>query len=147
MIRDEDEHYLLDTNILSEFLKDNVDYNVVKKFAEHTSDMATSVITLNELLYGAELMEDGARKKALLEFIQKDVKEVFKIKVFSEKAAEFNAKIQAKTMKSGKKMPYDESQIAAIALAEEMILVTGHIKHFEPIAEHFPLKLENWFES
>ena len=41
---------------------------------------------------------------------------------------------------------YAEEQIAATALAYNLILVTRNIKDFEGIAEFFPLKLENWFE-
>ena len=55
-----------------------------------------------------------------------------------------------KRLPDGKKkdflLAYAEEQIAATALAYNLILVTRNIKDFEGIAEFFPLKLENWFE-
>ncbi|MBQ0050930.1 MAG: PIN domain-containing protein [Treponema sp.] len=147
MIRDEDEHYLLDSNIVSELFRYNADFNLLKKMVSHSSDMAISVITLDELLYGVKILADGHKKNALMDFIQNDVRENFKVKILSEKAAEIHSDIQSQLAKIGKPSPYDDSLIAAIAIAEEMTLVTRNTKHFETIAEHFPLKLENWFEE
>lgn len=145
MINDETEHYLLDTNIISELFRYIADFNVLKKMAEHSSDMAMSAFTLDELLYGASVLADGRKKTALLDFIQNDVRENFKVILFSEKAAELHAEIQATLLKKGKTAPYDDSLIAATALAENMTLVTRNTNHFQDIAEIFPLKLENWF--
>lgn len=147
MIKDEDEHYIIDSNIISEVLKPNANFHVLEKLVEHVTDMAVTVMTLHELLYGMEKLDDGFKKTQLAKFINEEVCDDFPIVGYSEKAARIHAKIRAHMEKIGKPMPYGDSQIAAIALAEEMILVTGHIKHFEPIAEHFPLKLENWFDD
>lgn len=45
MIKDEDFHYLLDTNIVSELFKYQAKYSVVKNFTHHSSDMAISIFT------------------------------------------------------------------------------------------------------
>ena len=37
---DEEPHYLLDSNIVSEIIKPNPSFNVIKKIAEHNSDCA-----------------------------------------------------------------------------------------------------------
>lgn len=141
-----DEHYLLDSNIISELVRYNADFNLLKNMVKHSSDMAISVITLDELLYGVKILPEGNKKNALMDFIQNDVRANFKVKTFSEKAADVHSDIQSKLAKVGKPAPYDDSQIASIAIAEEMTLVTRNTKHFEAIAEYFPLKLENWFE-
>lgn len=147
MIRDEDEHYLMDSNIVSELFRYEANFNVLKKMVEHSSDMAISVITLDELLYGVALLNDGHKKRALTDFLQEDVRENFPIKLFTENAAEIHSKIHATMIKNGHPLPFGDTLIAAIALAEDMILVTRNTKHFEEIAKYFPLKLENWFES
>lgn len=147
MTKDNDPHYLLDTNIISELSRYRADFNVLKKMAEHSSDMAISVIVLDELLTGAMLLKEGRKKEALLEFIQNDVKENFKIKVFDEKAAEMHAVIYSSLLKNGSPVSAGDTQIAAIAIAENMILVTRNTKHYESIATQFGLKMENWFEG
>lgn len=147
MIKDDEPHYLLDTNIVSELSRYRSDFNVLKKMAEHSSDMAISVIVLDELLTGAMLLKEGRKKEALLEFIQNDVKENFKIKVFDEKAAEIHAQIYSDLLKKGSPVSAGDTQIAAIAIAENMTLVTRNTKHYESIATQFGLKMENWFEG
>ena len=47
---DEEPHYLLDTNIVSEIIKNNPDFNVIKKIAEHNSDCAICTPVWQELL-------------------------------------------------------------------------------------------------
>ena len=37
---EEEPHYLLDSNIVSEIIKAEPDFNVIKKIAEHNSDCA-----------------------------------------------------------------------------------------------------------
>ncbi len=59
--------------------------------------------------------------------------ENFKIKNYSEKAADILASLRAK--------------LAAIALANHMVLVTRNTKHFAAIQEVSELQVENWFES
>lgn len=139
------QNYLLDSNIISEIIKVNADYNVLKKLVEHTSDCAMTVMTWHELLYGVERLADGFRKSELTKFIYDDIGENFPLVNYSKKAAEIHAKIRAACERKGTCIPYGDSQIAAIAIAEDMILVTRNINHFQTISEKFPLKLENWF--
>lgn len=146
MTSDEKKHYLLDTNIVSELTRYNADYNMINKMSEHSSDMAISVLNYMELLMGVELLQKGLKKNALTDFIHNDVVENFPILTYTKEAAQIHAKILATLQTIGKKCPYDDSFIASIALAEDMILVTRNTRHFEPIAEHFGLKTENWFE-
>lgn len=139
--------YLLDANIISEIIKVNADFNVLKKLVEHSSDCAMTVMTWHELLYGVERLADGLRKTELTKFIYDDAGENFPLVSYSKKAAEIHAKIRAVCEKNGETVPYGDSQIAAIAIAEDMVLATRNTKHFQAIAEYFPLQLENWFEE
>ena len=49
---EEEPHYLLDSNIVSEIIKDNPSFNVIKKIAEHNSDCAICSTVWQELLFG-----------------------------------------------------------------------------------------------
>ena len=143
---DEEPHYLLDSNIVSEIIKTNPDFNVIKKIAEHNSDCAICAPSLHELLYGYEKLPDGAYKEFLKKFINDDVRQTFKTKAYSEKACLIHARIRASAEKNGRPAPFSDSMIAAIALANHMVLVTRNTKHFEAIQEVSELQVENWFE-
>lgn len=140
-------NYLLDTNIISELVKYNANFNVLKKMVEHSSDCAIAAITLQELSYGPAKLEPGAKKDYLTDFVMNDVLENFPVISYGKKAAFIHARIKADSEKNGTPVPADDSFIAAIALAENMTLVTRNTKHFEPLAELFGLKTENWFEE
>ena len=144
---DEEPHYLLDTNIVSELIKCNADFNVIKKIAEHNSDCAICTPVWQELLFGLYQMSDGAKKKYLETFIENDVHENFKIKQYTETAARIQARLRSELEKSGRPTQKDDSMIAAIALANHMVLVTCNTKHFEAIQEVSELQVENWFEQ
>ena len=143
---DEEPHYLLDTNIVSELIKRNADFNVIKKIAEHNNDCAICTPVWQELLFGLYQMSDGAKKKYLEAFIENDVHENFKIKQYTETAARIQARLRAQLQKTGCPTQKEDSMIAAIALANHMVLVTRNTKHFEAIQEVSELQLENWFE-
>ena len=140
-------HYLLDTNIISEIVKFAPDFKVIKKIGEHSSDMAISVLTWHELVYGLERLPEGLRKKELSKYVYDDVEQSFPIINFTKSAAEIHAKIRSAIEESGHHLPYADTQIAATAIAEDMILVTRNSRHFSEIEEKFSLKLESWFED
>ncbi len=143
----EEPHYLLDTNIVSEIIKNDPDFNVIKKIAEHNSDCAICAPVWQELLFGLYSMTDGVQKKYLESFIENDVHENFKIKQFTESAARIQARLRAQLKEAGRPTQKDDSMIAAIALANHMVLVTRNTRHFEAIQEVSELQVENWFEK
>ena len=143
---DEEPHYLLDSNIVSEIIKYEADFNVIKQIAAHNSDCAICTPVWQELLFGLYRLPEGINKKYLDRFIKEDVYESFKIKNFSEKAAEIQAQLRAKLEKIGRPTQKEDSMIAAIALANHMVLVTRNTKHFTAIQEVSDLQVENWFE-
>ena len=143
---DEEPHYLLDSNIVSEIIKYEADFNVIKQIAAHNSDCAICTPVWQELLFGLYRLPEGINKKYLERFIKEDVYESFKIKNFSEKAAEIQAQLRAKLEKIGRPTQKEDSMIAAIALANHMVLVTRNTKHFIAIQEVSDLQVENWFQ-
>lgn len=144
---EEEPHYLLDTNIVSEIIKPEPDLNVIKKIAEHNSDCAICSPVWQELLFGLYRMPESINKKYLGKFIKEDVHENFKIKQFTEKAADIQAQLRIKLEQLGKPTQKEDSMIAAIALANHMVLVTRNTKHFAAIQQVSALTVENWFEE
>lgn len=144
---EEEPHYLLDTNIVSEIIKPEPDLNVIKKIAEHNSDCAICSPVWQELLFGLYRMPESINKKYLGKFIKEDVHENFKIKNFTEKAADIQAQLRIKLEQLGKPTQKEDSMIAAIALANHMVLVTRNTKHFAAIQQVSTLEIENWFEE
>ena len=144
---EEEPHYLLDSNIVSEIIKREADFNVLKQIAAHNSDCAICALSWQELLFGLYRLPDGMNKKYLESFIKDDVHGNFKIKSFTEKAADIHAQLRAKLEKIGKPTQKEDSMIAAIALANHMVLVTRNTKHFTAIQEVSDLQVENWFEE
>ena len=139
--------YLLDTNIISEIIKQEPDINVITKIAEHTSDCAICTPVWHELLFGVYRMPEGINKKYLEKFIKEDVYDSFKIKPYTEKAAEIHAILRSKLEKLGRPSQKDDTMIASIALANHMVLVTRNVKHFAAITNICNLQVENWFEG
>ncbi|MBO6219241.1 MAG: hypothetical protein J6N81_06685 [Treponema sp.] len=91
-------------------------------------------------------LEDGHNKRYLQDFLRNDIESEFKIKTYTKRAAEIHAELRAKLEKLGKPTQLDDSMIAAIALANHMVLVTRNAKHFEAIQEVSDLQVENWFD-
>lgn len=146
MINEEEVHYLLDSNIISEIIKPEPDFNVISKIAEHNSDCAICAPVWQEILYGLYRMPDGINKKFLDKFINEDVHDNFNIKNFTEKAALIQAELRAKLEKKGLPTQKEDSMIAAIAIANHMVLVTRNTRHFTSIQQVSNLQIENWFE-
>lgn len=141
-----DKRFLLDSNLISELSKPQPNADVLTSIQRFEPLCAISAITLQEALFGVELMPDGSRKNRLKDYVE-IVKQKFDVIPYDATAAAYYAEVVAKCNKVGQPRPICDSQIAATALANDLILVTRNAKDFEPIAKVSPLKIENWFEA
>ncbi len=137
--------YLLDSNIVSEFSKLDPDENVMAQMKRKERFCAISAVTLQELQMGLELLPEGKRKDQIRGFLEV-VKRRFSIIPYDRSASVVCGEILAAMQKVGQPRPVCDSQIAATALANSMILVTRNTKDFQPLQKISLLKLENWFE-
>ena len=144
-MNEEEPHYLLDSNIVSEIIKREPDFNVLKKLVEHSSDCAICAPVWEELMFGVKILPQGLNRQRLEDFLVNDVHMIFPIKNYTEKAALIHAELRAALKKKGKPTQKTDSLIASIALANHMVLVTRNTKHFEAIQEVSDLQMENWF--
>ncbi len=133
--------YLFDTNICIYIIKKSPEKvlkkleDIIKKNPEQ--DFYITSITLSELYYGVE--KSSQQEKNLLAL--KGFLSMFKVLDFDQISAQIYGEVRASLEKKGNLIgPYD-LQIASIALANEMILVSNNLKEFDRIKG---LKTENW---
>lgn len=136
--------YLLDTNIISEFSKERPNQNVIALYEARKNFCAISAITWQELIYGLERMPDGKRKTYIEECLV-EYKEEFEIIPYDDFAAGICGQLSGKCSKEGRSLPYCDTQIAATAIANGMVLVTHNTTDFAEAAERSFLHMEDWF--
>ena len=137
-------YYLLDTNIVSELSKKNPDENVLRRMKQKRDYCAVSAVSWYENLYGVEILAEGKRKRDLDNFAHNFIQANYDIIPYDEHAASIHSRISAELRKSGLSKPYADLQIAATAIANNMILVTHNTEDFEGIPL---LMVEDWFED
>jgi len=139
-------YYLLDTNIISEIMKAKPNEGVLNQFTKHEKVCAISSTTWNELLYGVNTMPAGKKRDLIFDDLVDDIQANYEIIQYDNHVAWIHADIRSRLKEQGICIDFQDSQIASIALSNNMILVTRNTKHFEPIQKISPLMLENWFE-
>lgn len=138
--------YLLDTNIISELTKEVQNQNVVKKIFETQKISALSSVTWAEALYGIKRLADGKRKDNLSDFYINTVQSMYEFLDFDIHAASIYSDIKSR-LEEVCKIPAElDLQIASVAIANNLILVTRNVQDFIAIQENSALMLENWFE-
>ena len=138
--------YLLDTNIVSEFTKERPDMQVVEFYRVRKDLCAISSITWQELIRGISRMPEG-RKKEYLKRNLKLYEESFEVISYDKFSAQICGEMQTIAEKEGKTLPFYDSQIAATAISNGMILVTHNTADFETIREKSFLHVEDWFSA
>lgn len=130
--------YLIDTDTASYFLKNRFPTLTARmKVAMVAGDVAISVITRAELRYGQRLMDGQDRRHRLIDLFLGELPTL----EWTIDAAEQYARLAAEQKRSGNSIGCMDTQIAAHALAEGLILVTNNECHFGRIPG---LRLENW---
>lgn len=133
--------YLLDTNIISELAKPQPNSAVLQQFYVAQHEIAISSIVWHELRFGWLRMPDGQRKQLITKFLH-DVVSLIPILDHDAQAAKIHAEIRMQTQKIGNNIPFVDGQIAAIAMAQGLILVTRNTKDFQAVEG---LRQINWF--
>lgn len=129
--------FLLDTNVLSEVMRENPATEVMTWLdAQPESLLHTSTITQAEVLAGIAFLPPGKRRDALASSADPLFQLDFggRCLVFSGAAAEQYALVRDQRKLAGSPISTEDAQIAAIALANQLALVTRNTKDFEGIA-------------
>lgn len=129
--------YLLDTNICIYVAKKRPP-EVLRRFeALEARDIAMSLITYGELLFGAER---GAARLMAFEALNQ-LAAIIQVLPLPQVAARHYGEIRAELGRSGRPIGNNDLWIAAHARATEMIIVTNNEREFRRIEG---LRVENW---
>lgn len=126
--------FLVDTNVVSEWVKPRPDPRIVQWFAEVDEDRVyLSVVTLGELRYGVERLPSGTRKQRLDEWVRHDLPLRFEGRVLSVDAriADAWGAIVARREQAGKPIAAMDALVAATADVHDLTLVTRNISDFQ----------------
>ena len=137
--------YLLDTNVISEFGKSIPNISVLRKIKEKEELCAICSTVWQESVYGLKIMPEGRRKEVITKIIDY-IRETFDIIPYDSFASQICGEIRAKCKEAGKPAPFYDSQIAATAIANNMILITHNKEDYEPLLENSMLRIEDWWE-
>lgn len=135
--------YLLDSNVLSEPSRPSPDLNVQSRLQAHRYDVCTAALVLHEMRYGLARMPDGKRKRELTHYLEQAVSQPLAILPYDREAALWHAKERARLVSQGRTPAFIDGQIAAIAIVNNLTLVTRNTCDF---ADFLGLTVENWFE-
>jgi toxin FitB len=127
-------NYLLDTNVVSEWVKPQPNRNVVRWLAETNEDrICLSVITFAEIRKGVEEMAGGKRREALKSWLQYELLLRFEGRILGVDLGVADAwgALMARGRKRGINLGVLDAFFAATAQAHEVTLVTKNTKHFE----------------
>lgn len=128
--------FLLDTNVISEWVKPQPNVGVVTWLAEVDEDRVfVSVVTLAELRYGIERMPIGNRRKRLDDWLRDELPERFEGRILPVDVAiadEWGKALARRTV-LGRPMSVMDGFIAATAEVHGLTLVTRNTTDFQPL--------------
>lgn len=124
---------VLDTNVISELMRQAPDDGVVRWVDRYPSDeVFITAVTAAELAYGVARLPDGQRKTVLAARISELLTEDFQDQIlpFDGVAAEHYAQIAATREAAGHPIGMADAQIAAICRRFAACLATRNVKDF-----------------
>jgi len=125
--------FLLDTNVLSEFVRIGEPDRHVDRWLKTTAEesLFASVLTFAEIRRGIELLPPGKRRTQLEQW-QDDLVSSFEMRLFpvTKAIADRWAILAARTHRKGITLANIDGLIAATALEHDLTLVTRNVKDF-----------------
>ncbi len=126
--------YLLDTNVVSEWVKPRPAAEVVDWLSDVDEDRVhISVITLAELRHGVERLPAGRRRQRLDDWLRHDLPDRFEGRVLTIDAevAQQWGTIVARRDAAGRPIGVMDAWLAALAETHELTLVTRNTADFD----------------
>ncbi|MCY3732297.1 MAG: type II toxin-antitoxin system VapC family toxin [Rhodospirillaceae bacterium] len=125
--------YLIDTNVVSETLKPRPEPQVIEWIGgQIPNDLFLSSISLGELVRGARRVRDKAKRVRFEAWINRDLCTQFRGRILplDHRSAVIWGEIMGDGDRTGRPKPMADAQIAAVALAHDLTLVTRNIGDF-----------------
>ena len=127
--------FLLDTNVLSEPMKERPNSRVLAWLAQVNEDQVfVSVVTVTELRYGVERLAVGKRRDRLDSWLRKDLISRFEGRILPVDVpiADACGGLMARSESMGRPIEARDAFIAATAEVHGLTLVTRNTSDFEP---------------
>ena len=133
------EMFLFDTDTLTNIVKPRPSPNLIQRLEKISkTQQFVSTITISEIVYGAEKSQ---RPDFHLNNLETILLPAVNIVGFDTKAAYVCGRIRAELEKNGTPLDLADLEIASIAIANDLTLITNNIRHFKRVPF---LKFESW---
>jgi predicted nucleic acid-binding protein len=126
--------FLIDTNVVSEWVRPQPDRNVISWLAEVDEDRVfISVISFAEIRRGIEMLPTGRRRERLATWLAEELPLRFEERILDidRHVAETWGVVMARGQKIGLTLGSMDSFVAATAEAHGLTLVTRNVKDFQ----------------
>lgn len=134
--------FLLDTNVVSEAVRDLPNPHVMAQLARFDGELGIPAPVAHELRFGWLRIPAGRRKDVIGHFLH-DVVSLLPVLPYDAISARVHAELRQDAERHGRTLPFVDGQIAAIAMANGLTLITRNTGDFSAI---HGLRVENWFE-
>lgn len=125
---------VLDTNVLSEFMRSQPDERVIAWLKQQVrSSLFTTTVTRGEMLYGVLILSEGRRRTRMHQEITAVFAEEMAGRVlpYDDAAADAYAAIAAARRSQGRPVGQSDAMIAGIARSRGATLATRNLRDFE----------------
>ncbi len=131
--------FLFDTDTITNIVKPQPSLKLLQRLEKISKNQQfVSTITISEIVYGAEKSQ---RPDFHLNNLETILLPAVNIISFDTKAAYICGRIRAQLEKQGKPLDLADLEIASVAIANNLVLVTNNVRHFKRVPL---LQYENW---
>ncbi len=131
--------FLFDTDTITNIVKPQPSLKLLQRLEKISKNQQfVSTITISEIVYGAEKSQ---RSEFHLNNLETILLPAVNIISFDTKAAYICGRIRAQLEKQGKPLDLADLEIASVAIANNLVLVTNNVRHFKRVPL---LQYENW---
>jgi tRNA(fMet)-specific endonuclease VapC len=134
---------LLDTNIVPELARQRPDSRVESRVLAHQAECALAAPSLEELIFGVARLPPSARREMLERWLE-GILASFPLLPYDARCAAWLGRERARLAAQGQPAPRTDGEIAAVAMANGLVLVTRNRADFDC---YEGLLVENWFEE
>lgn len=131
--------YLLDTSTVSALSRPRPPEALLTRLQRHDGHYALASLVISELRYGAQRHPDPLRRERLNAFVNQ-VAASAPVLPFDARAAEWLGMERARIEANGRVIDLADLVIAATAAANQLVVVTANVRHFEPLR----VEVEDW---
>ena len=131
--------FLFDTDTITNIVKPRPSQNLLKKLDKLSKNQQyISTVTISEIVYGAE---KSHRPEFHLNNLENLLLPAVNIIGFDTKASYVCGRIRAELEKRGTPLDLADLEIASIAIANNLTLITNNVRHFKRVPL---LRYDNW---